>query len=273
MTRPFSLSQLCRYSHKRNVCVHGSGLPWAAAIAHFTIMWDSVHQSVLFVITVACHFATRLYINSARSEVEHVFALPLPPPLLSSGAPSAELLSEIASALRGQLMMFLGRVGPPTTESCTWSWGGLIDRLGSWKLHTKDLYRNMCRIKTLHSPSVFSLFCKRVCVKVRVNMKMSVWIAVIFLARVTVFVITGILETPSGRRYLLLWHLTDHRLILQFVSTCLTGLCDKLVTVLSSFSLDSTSHTPQQERVQDRAVKWCTKNYTAQHRLRTCLLL
>ncbi len=54
-------------------------------------------------------------------------------------------------ARRGWLMMFWGRVGPPTTESPTHNRGGLIDRLRSWKLQTKGLYGNVCRIKILHS--------------------------------------------------------------------------------------------------------------------------
>ena len=53
-------------------------------------------------------------------------------------------------ARQGWLMMFLGRVGPPTAESRTCNRGGLIDRLRSWKLQTKGLYGNVCRIKILH---------------------------------------------------------------------------------------------------------------------------
>lgn len=48
-------------------------------------------------------------------------------------------------------MMFLGRAGPPSAESRACNRGGLIDRLRSWKLQTKGLYGNVCRIKILHS--------------------------------------------------------------------------------------------------------------------------
>lgn len=70
-----------RYSHKRNLCVHGSGLLWAAAIAHFTIIWDYVHPSVLFVITVACHF---LYQQcTVRGWACLLYPLSLPPVIWS----------------------------------------------------------------------------------------------------------------------------------------------------------------------------------------------
>lgn len=48
-------------------------------------------------------------------------------------------------------MMFLGRAGPPCAESRARIRGGLIDRLRSWKLQTKGLYGNVCRIKIIHS--------------------------------------------------------------------------------------------------------------------------
>ena len=81
-------------------------------------------------------------------------------------------------AWRGWLMMFLGKVSPPTAESRTHNWGGVIDRLRSWKFQTKGLYGNVCRIKTLHScQSSLLIITERVSrQEERKHEKMSFWL-------------------------------------------------------------------------------------------------
>ncbi len=125
---------------------------WGQLLQHI-IAWDFVHWPILLIITVTCHFAaavSHLTLAGNCISVHRVrgWACVL---LLTHLEPLWWAAVRSSFARGGWLMMFLGRVGPPTAESRTRNWGGLTDRLRSWKLQTKSLYGNVCRIKTLHS--------------------------------------------------------------------------------------------------------------------------
>lgn len=135
--------------------------------------WDFGHLSIPWITTVARHFAAdplpthtswEFCPNSSwgqrlcKCSVFLTHLEPPPPPTPYPLPPphhhhpfDDETLSEIAFAWLSWLMMFLGRAGPPSAESRARNRGGLIDRLRSWKLQTKGLYGNVCRIKILHS--------------------------------------------------------------------------------------------------------------------------